>query len=133
MECEIKLDYDMKEKAFVKHMKRIAIGLILLPFITVKEVKVNQTKKGFHTLLKIESEKFLLDNDIVALQAILGSDYKREAFNLFSVKQGMINWNQLFSRKWKMDKEGKTILISKETLRQDLGELLKKKVSMEVA
>ena len=65
-----------------------------------------RTRRGWH--MEIYSTLSLKPAQMVALQAILNSDYRREAFNLFRVKQfalvprfwgALPNWNILHTEK----------------------------------
>jgi len=84
--------------------------------IVVKEVKIRETKKGFHVYITTE-EPFKPEPEfIVAVQLILMSDWKREMFNLERIIRGRklgnldkMNWNVLFSVKTENGK-----LLSKE-------------------
>jgi hypothetical protein len=66
-------------------------------------VRVDRTKRGWHVVVGVE--KRLNAVSIVAAQAILGSDPKREMFNLtrarrlrFVAPQWRKQWNVLYSR-----------------------------------
>lgn len=127
----LKLDFDGPEKEYRKQLKRIKIVLNIIGVIRLKEVKIMQTTKGFHTYLYITSPQFtLLAIDLLALQAMMGSDFKREAFNFIRVistrQKGELlaeGWNVLFESKWK------TVLgqlqgeLSREKPRPDLEKL----------
>jgi hypothetical protein len=118
----LKLDFDGKQTDYEGHVKRIKLCLNIIGFIRIKDVNIMQTKKGFHTYLTVSSNKTdLLPKDIVCLQSLLGSDFKRECFNFLRVKSGMLlneNWNVLFSKKW--DSNG---VKSVEHTRPDLKNL----------
>jgi len=67
--------------------------------------EVYETNKGYHVYV-YANPKIELDNkDVIIIQLILGSDYKREAFNLYRVMSGEYgqkdrSWNVLFHRKF---------------------------------
>lgn len=65
-----------------------------------------RTKRGWH--VELYSNLYLKPAESVALQAILGSDFKREAFNLFRAHRlslapafwrALPRWNILHARK----------------------------------
>ena len=91
---QIMLDYDVRERVFKRRLKDIVIANCIMGFIQVFLVKINQTNKGFHVILNIESRCEFSDNDLVCLQAIYQSDYKREAFNFLRVKNGLKDWKE---------------------------------------
>lgn len=74
--------------------------------IEIEEVKIRETRKGFHVYITT-SEPFKPEPEfIVAVQLILMSDWKREVFNLDRIVKGRklgnldkMNWNVLFSVK----------------------------------
>lgn len=108
---EIKLDFDdvssvpQKDTYFLNYFYSSVSGMsrkimwifsILNIDYKYKFLKSSKSGKGFHVL--IETEKDISDLEIVAIQAIIGSDYKRETFNLNRVRQGETKyWNLLFS------------------------------------
>lgn len=68
----------------------------------LEAVRYDRTRRGWHVVVGVR--KRLTPALIVAAQAVLGSDYKREAFNLMRV-QGLAHvppfwrgrWNVLYS------------------------------------
>lgn len=66
-----------------------------------KWIEYSRTRRGWHVALKINRD--LYPAEIVAFQAILGSDPARETFNLARVLSGMAEgskrWNLLFEYK----------------------------------
>jgi hypothetical protein len=75
--------------------------------------KVYQTTNGYHAYL--DSIDTLNDPYTVIFQLLLGSDWKREAFNLNRIfkSQSMEEFNVLFSEKYKIV-NGKKVTLSKE-------------------
>lgn len=65
----------------------------------VKLVRYDRTTKGYHVIIHWERPMDSLQ--ILALQAILGSDYRRESLNWFRLDSGIQadNWNILYSNK----------------------------------
>jgi hypothetical protein len=124
----LKLDFDGNEKEFLENIKRIRNVFRIIGFLKLTDVKVKQTKKGFHTYLYIESPKIPLNSiDLVALQSLMNSDYKRESFNFLRVKSnvGLFNneWNVLFSQKWENTPNNESKIMSIESDRYDLKSL----------
>lgn len=79
------------------HFDRIELVLKLCD-LHVFEYDLRKTKRGWH--YRIYLKEHLHDMDIVCLQAIMNSDYKRECFNFNRVKKGYPkNWNVLFNEK----------------------------------
>lgn len=76
------------------------------PAVSVSCVSYAPTKKGWHIVVEVYQK--LTPPEIIALQAILGSDRKREALNLgrwFGMKSKTVpefwrdRWNLLFNKK----------------------------------
>ncbi len=114
MEYELKIDIDYKPENPLKFAKEFANKLKFtcdILKIEVEAVEVYETNKGFHIYVWINSKKELDNKDIIILQLSLGSDYKREIFNLSRVWSfdNIAIWNVLFSRKY-----DNGVLISKE-------------------
>jgi hypothetical protein len=68
----------------------------------VEAVRYDKTRRGWHVLIFVRRK--LAPRTVVALQAILGSDYRRETFNLLRVlslaKRPMFwreRWNVLYN------------------------------------
>jgi hypothetical protein len=128
IEYEVLLDYDMEEEEFMRDVPmRLQVVFGTLKFVNPKRVRVYQTKNGFHVYLNIYSKLVLLPNDLCCLQALFGSDFKRECFNLVRIKTGMAYWNVLFSKKWEVA-DGEQVILSKETHRPDLEPLVLNKI-----
>jgi len=66
-----------------------------------RAIEYHRTRRGWHVAMVVD--KPMVPASMVALQAILGSDLGREAFNLQRVLSGMADnnprWNLLFERK----------------------------------
>jgi hypothetical protein len=68
----------------------------------------------------------LCDNEIdnfkaILIQVLLGDDYRRGLANLLKVERGCKDWNFLFKQKWKMDKLGEEVRVSKEIYDKELS------------
>lgn len=74
--------------------------------VRVTDIQVFETAKGYHIYLKAVSKEKLRPIDIVVIQLVLGSDYKREAFNWRRVKgnSAVGGWNTLYKFKFRGDK-----------------------------
>lgn len=121
----IKMDIDVKD--FEKVIDIIAKrSFIFKKFdICPEEIYVFSTRKGWHIYIKMlveENWTQLTAQDIVFIQAIIGSDFKREVFNWVRVKKGLSKeWNVLFKKKYDKDNN----LISEEKFEKGLGEKIK--------
>jgi hypothetical protein len=71
---------------------------------------VKATAHGRHFTINFTTDKKLTDADIVFLQLLLFSDWKRELHNWLRVRSGCKKWNVLYRQKF--DSKGR--LISKE-------------------
>lgn len=99
----IKIDLD--GKAYKRRFSEIAKRLVFLkrvlnvPKFTIEE---KETKHGYHIVVKFSSDLKLDNKDIVILQLILMSDWKREVFNWLRVIGNLTNWNVLFNKKYRL-------------------------------
>jgi hypothetical protein len=104
--CLSRLDYDNREdmREGVRRMRFLLRGLPDTGHVF--QMQRHKTRRGWH--IEIFSTLSLCPAEMVALQAILNSDYKREAFNLFRVHQlplapqfwhALPNWNILHTEK----------------------------------
>lgn len=82
--------------------------------IPLKFLDCKETTKGLH--VKLLTTENISDTELVLLQALLGSDWKREVFNWQRVRQGakMSEWNFLFSKKYRRESDGSHTLLSYE-------------------
>jgi hypothetical protein len=104
----LKLDIDSKEIDIIRFY--IISRLLRMNIYSIIKKK---TKHGYHLTLEISSPYINDDRDIVLVQCLLGSDYKRELFNFLRVKHKCRRWNVLFTKKYRM-KNGRLVLVSKE-------------------
>ena len=78
--------------------------------LVFENTKVLETKKGFHFYHKVSSGRPLTPLEIIIIQLALGSDYKREIFNLRRARAWLDGeeleegWNVLFKYKYKSGK-----------------------------
>lgn len=63
----------------------------------VEDVRIDRTAHGYHALVRVRRR--LSPAVMVAAQAILGSDVKREAFNLMRV-QGLAKQSAFWRARW---------------------------------
>ena len=105
----IKLDYDTPYCEWIQDQyndwyKRLSIVESIL------NMKFNycsfEESKGGNTHVTIYIKKDFSDLEVLAIQAILGSDYVRETFNLRRIRAGQKNWDILFDGKPYMSKTG---------------------------
>ena len=101
---ELKLDIDFKPTDTNKLVDQIIERVIFLEdvfCVQFEKFEVFETNKGLHIYVKIGSKNKLKNTDIVVLQLVLGSDYKREIYNWMRVRNGgnVKYWNKLFKKK----------------------------------
>lgn len=96
----IKLDFDKKELPMV----RINYVFKLLR-LRLRDVKIYKTRKGWHVKIEIK-ERIKSPITLTLIQALMGSDYRRETFNMIRAynldkKKGAIKeaWNVLYYKK----------------------------------
>jgi len=89
-------DYDTRQAPSLHLFFRFARMSGLKPLV----VEYDRTKRGWHVLIRWN--RILKPMEQVAIQAVLGSDFKREMYNLARVlsgKAGNPRWNLLFESK----------------------------------
>ena len=97
----IKLDIDGKRIDW----RRIRTVLSMFNLkVIIKNSSLKRTRNGFHLYLDIKSKFFVDDLTLCFLQAVMGSDYKREMFNWNRIVYGddwqKKHWNVLFNQKF---------------------------------
>lgn len=95
----IKIDYDTHKKTFAR-----INNVIYFLRLDVVDCQVQRTRHGYHVQLEIRNK--VNDFEIIILQCLMQSDYKREMFNLLRVHSGKFpkqSWNVLFKKKWSFD------------------------------
>lgn len=108
MEMELKIDIDKKDKR--EFMERFtAFYRYFKPKVVSYDIR--ETRKGYHVRLIVDFPFRYSDVDIVFLQLLLGSDWKRELLNYFRVKNGIPKWNVLFNKKFRVKVENGKITI----------------------
>jgi len=120
---KILVDIDYKYEDKERMVKMVSDFAFKMYFVTdvlgvrFKGIKVYETVKGIHIYLDAESERPLTPLEVIVIQLALGSDYKRELYNLRRARAWLDgeelenNWNTLFKYKYKNGK-----LVSKETV-----------------
>jgi hypothetical protein len=120
---KILVDIDYKYEDKERMVKMVSDFAFKMYFVTdvlgvsFTGIKVYETSKGIHVYLDAESERPLTPLEIIIIQLALGSDYKRELYNLRRARAWLDgeelenNWNTLFKYKYKNGK-----LVSKETV-----------------
>ena len=110
----MKLDFDnSKDNTVYNIYNQIALRFVMLEkFFQIYERRgyTRQTKHGIHVTIEFKSKLPISDKDIVFMQTLLGSDWKREIFNWKRVRSGLKNWNVLFNKKF----DSQMKLISRE-------------------
>lgn len=89
-------DYDTKKAPSLESVWRLSKLLGIRPVW----IRMDRTVRGWHLI--VEWSRRFRPIEIVCIQAVLGSDLKRETFNLarvFSGKARNRRWNLLFERK----------------------------------
>jgi hypothetical protein len=97
----LKLDIDKKRLPLKQIKKRLKFIEWLFEYHFTK-MYIWKTKHGYHLL--VESQNEIPPSDIPILQMALLSDWRRELFNHFRVKNGIKNFNVLFYTKEKFKK-----------------------------
>ena len=94
---KIKLDYD--------RITTRDIGLIfehrgwLFKYFGMKTLDVSESPKGYH--VRIDTELYVADDDVLLLQILMGSDINREIYNFIRKYEGLKieTWNKLYTKK----------------------------------
>jgi hypothetical protein len=103
---ELKIDIDKKDKR--DFMRRYQALYRYFRFKLV-DYEITETRKGYHVRLIIDFPFKVTSEEIVLLQLLLGSDWKREMLNYLRVKNGIEDWNKLFNVKYRIYKKGNKV------------------------
>jgi hypothetical protein len=103
---ELKIDIDKKDKR--DFMRRYQALYRYFRFNLV-DYEITETRKGYHLRLIIDFPFKVTSEEIVLLQLLLGSDWKREMLNYLRVKNGIEDWNKLFIAKYRIYKKGNKV------------------------
>lgn len=87
--------------------------------IKIHKVRIYHTTNGYHA--KVQCDNEIDDVKAVLIQVLLGDDYRRGLCNLLKIERGCRNWNFLFKQKWKTDKLGNEVQVSKEAYDKELS------------
>ena len=115
----LKIDIDRINISFftVKSIQLLARNFTLKKLI----IKTSPSRKGHHIVLCLKEE--MTDSEIIAWQFAIGSDKKRERYNLLRHTHGnkMKDWNILFPKKVKrkISFKTKTFFGQKYKIRSD--------------
>lgn len=116
---ELKLDLDgrrglqtLEERLWITKWLGLRIG----------DAKVKDTVNGFHAILTCDNE--IDDVKAAFIQALLGSDYRRELCNLLKIERGSKEWNVLFEKKYKVGPLSGKCQVSEEKDNPQLSEKL---------
>ena len=130
---KIKVDIDHKRKDFIDRILAVKEIIESNTNVKFKNFQVFETNRGFHVICDVYGIE--RPEEIIILQLLFGSDWKREAFNyvrlkLLDDKSKFEKWNVLFDYKFERDEEKplERFLdfkkISEEKIRKDLEEVL---------
>jgi len=114
----LKLDIDNK-KIDINHLNFVIDKLN----INVTNVTVYETTKGFHILINIDNPE-IVEPEIPFIQALLGSDLKRETLNYIRVLNNERNWNILFTLKENINNKSLSIEKFNNKLTRELTNTL---------
>lgn len=94
----ILLDYDTEQNQSLEHLYFLSMNGV----ISVDWIEDHRTARGWHRVIRVRNP--LTPLETVTLQAILGSDPRRETYNFVRVrsmgrKSHTARWNILFERK----------------------------------
>jgi hypothetical protein len=103
---ELKIDIDKKDKR--DFMRRYQALYRYFRFNLI-DYEIAETRKGYHIRLIIDFPFKVTSEEIVLLQLLLGSDWKREMLNYLRVKNGIDDWNKLFIAKYRIYKKGNKV------------------------
>jgi hypothetical protein len=81
----------------VYHRLKTAMKFFRMKSVTTK---ITATAHGRHFVISFKTDKKLTDADIVFLQLLLFSDWKRELHNWLRVRSGCKKWNVLYKQKF---------------------------------
>jgi hypothetical protein len=115
----IKLDYDKKVR-WGKDRFLDCVGILRLS-AEISDLRAFRTNRGIHIRFNITRE--MSEIEALCLQALMGSDFKRECFNFIRYRNNPGNFsrnNILFARKVKFDREGNPITVSQEIPAPDI-------------
>ncbi len=96
---QIRIDCDNR-----RHWGRMRIAnTIRILGLGLQHVRAYSTRNGYHFYLNVD--RTLTGPELVCIQALMGSDHKREALNFLRVHSGEYpghdrSWNILFAEKW---------------------------------
>lgn len=102
MRYVLKIDIDRKRKVdkLARNIVNRIKPILRYASISIADIRAYETRRGYHIELEIDAP--LLDNkDIVFLQLLLLSDWKREIFNWLRIRSSeqLTSWNILFDAK----------------------------------
>jgi len=125
----IKLDFDKK----IRWGRDRFLNVIDMLRLEVRNLRVYETTRGLH--VTFETPRKLENMDIVCLQSLLGSDWKRETYNFIRVRNLRKNshpffskhWNVLYRKKYEYA-DDKIALASREERRKDIEEDLIRRI-----
>ena len=122
----IKIDLDCELDVFLYRF-----GVMEHLGLDVSKIDVYNTNHGFHLYLHTTAdiEKF----EILAIEQILGDDFRRGLFNYTRILNKAKNCDILFRRKYGLNKIGDTVLLSEERYNETISKSIKKLYERELA
>lgn len=88
--------------------------------VPIVPVRVWHTVNGWH--LEIDLDNEIEDIKAVLMQALLGSDFRREMCLLQRLERDCKNWNNLYRQKYKVNELGQRIRVSFERFDPELSQ-----------
>lgn len=104
---KIDLDHTHSEKTLYKKVLYPYKNLTdALEIPNISEIEIYTTKHGYHIYIYAKIFQHYNNASIILMQALCGSDIKRELFNYLRIikEPKMHNWNVLFTQKYKGNK-----------------------------
>jgi len=120
----IKLDLDSQE-SLNEFINRIWIIKNL--GLKVDSIVCYDTRHGYHIYLYLDN--ILTNFDMLIIESLLGSDFRKQLYNYLKMKNGTENWDILFEEKYVFNHLGHRICLSKEELNQELSDKIMNLIS----
>ena len=119
----LRLDFDFPDWELVKTIFKKREFVLSSLDLTVKDVLVSKTSKGFHLYLTLNRE--VSKETLIFLQLALGSDYKREVFNWrrFVMLGLPLTYNVLFYEKYAKEDSNLKLVSQEINLEKETTEL----------
>lgn len=119
----IKLDLDSQE-ALNEFMNRVWIIKNL--GLKIEKLECYETNHGYHIYLYLDN--ILTNFDILMIESLLGSDFRKQLYGYLKVKNGTKNWDVLFKEKFVYNHLDHKIPLSAEKYSEKLNETISRKL-----